>query len=214
MCFSKSYFKTYFANFLADFDEESYQTHKERKEKLFHDVRGKVLEIGPGTGVNYEFLNSLSVEWFGIEPNEAMHPFLNRKARNNGFKPVYLSGTSEVIGAEDARFDFVISTEVLCSVENVDQTLSEILRVLKPGGQFLFLEHVVDQRNPWRKFLQKGVIYTPWIWYADGCHPARDLVGDIENAGFSETSIEEYMQEGKGVIQMINRPHIVGRATK
>ena len=214
MCLDTNYFKNYFANFQAEYDETSYHIHKDRKFKLFNNVEGRVLEIGPGTGVNFPFLKGKNIEWTGLEPNLAMHPYLLGSALENGIRTEVLTSSAEAINAEDKYFDFVISTEVLCSVNQLEATLSEIKRVLKPNGQFLFLEHVVDKNNFVRRYVQKSVPYTPWRYFSDGCRPGRDLTTAIHEAGFNKVEITEYMQEGEGIIQMINRPHIIGRAVK
>ena len=182
------------------------------KQNCLKKVTGEVLEIGPGTGVNFPFLKNENMNWIGCEPNPAMHPYLLRAAERNGIEARILNCSTEKIDLPDSTMDFVISTEVLCSVKDLDQSLSEIRRVLKPGGQFLFLEHVVDQDNLWRRIVQKAVPYTPWKFYSDGCHPARDIGGAIRNAGFSQVQFTPYMREGSGIIISINRPHICGSA--
>lgn len=208
------YFKKSFADFLAQFDEESYQMHQEKKSKLFAEVHGKVLEIGPGTGVNFPFFKDKKIQWIGLEPNPAMHPYLFKTAKENGIEAKLLDCENEAICLPDESVDFVISSEVMCSVNNLNHSLSEIKRVLKPNGKFLFLEHVVDKHNVWRRMVQKAVPYTPWKFYSDGCHPARDIGGAIRKTGFSEVQYEGYMQNGSGIILTINRPHIYGWASK
>lgn len=208
------YFKQNFAKFLAQYDAESYEAHKPKKQELFAEIEGLVLEIGPGTGVNFRFLAGQPIHWTGIEPNSAMHPFLFEAATQNGIEARLLDCTSEEICLPDDAVDFVISTEVMCSVTDLKKSLLEIHRVLKPGGKFLFLEHVVDKHNLLRRTVQKTVPYTPWKCYSDGCHPARDIAGAIQQVGFEQVAYTEYMQEGKGIIQTINRPHIVGWASK
>lgn len=208
------YFKKNFANFLAQFDEESYEMHKAKKTGLFAEIEGKVLEIGPGTGVNFPFLKDKNISWTGLEPNLAMHPYLIQAAKENGIEANLFDSTTEPIGLPDEQFDYVISTEVLCSVKDLNKSLAEIKRVLKPNGKFLFLEHVVDKHNPWRRAVQKTVPYTPWKLYSDGCYPGRDIGKAIQNAGFAKVKYIDYMQEGSGIILTINRPHIFGWAIK
>ena len=209
-----NYFKRSFANFQASYDEESYNTHRVKKEELFKNVNGEVLEIGPGTGVNFPFLKGKPLTWKGIEPNPAMHPYLLEASLRNNISATLLEGTTEEIQLPDNSIDFVISTEVLCSVKDLNQSLSEIKRVLKPAGRFLFLEHVVDHHNACRRSIQKSVPYTPWKYFSDGCHPGRDIGKAIKQTGFTDVSYQSYMQEGEGIIISINRPHIYGWAIK
>lgn len=202
-----------FANFTAKTDELSEQLYADKKKLLLGDLRGRVLEIGPGTGVNLRFLDK-SVEWIGIEPNEAMHPYLRAKADDLGIKVRLETGMSEHIQVSDASIDAVISTLVLCSVSDLPKTLEEVIRVLKPGGSFAFLEHVADK--PWtaRLMIQKILPFTPWRYFSDGCNPGRRISDAIKRAGFAEVEVHEYMQDGPGIIVAINRPHIFGTATK
>jgi len=208
------YFKKNFADFLAKYDNESYDVHKEKKEQLFADIHGTVLEVGPGTGVNFPFLKDKSIHWTGVEPNPAMHPYLNNAAKKYGITAHLLDCITESISLPDNAVDYVISTEVLCSVNDLDKSLTEIKRVLKPNGKFLFLEHVVDKQNIWRRTVQKFVPFTPWKYFSDGCRPARDIGTKIKQTGFSDVQYVDYMREGRGIIITINRPHIYGWARK
>ncbi|MGI9553243.1 MAG: class I SAM-dependent methyltransferase [Aurantibacter sp.] len=207
-------FKKNFAGFQAKYDEESYQVHKTRKSELFSEVEGTVLEIGPGTGVNFLFLENHPVKWIGIEPNPAMHPYLLEAAAKQSIPVSLLECYTENICLPDSQVDYVISTEVLCSVTDLHKSLLEIKRVLKPDGKFLFLEHVVDKKNLVRRAVQKTVPYTPWKCFSDGCNPGRDIGAAIENVGFSDVRYTNYLREVNNIITMINRPHIYGWAIK
>lgn len=201
------------ARFVAGRDEENYRLTKDRKEALFADVTGDVLEIGPGTGSNLSFFDK-SVRWTGVEPSKPMQSLLLKTAIDLRFQITIITGMSEDLGAEDNHFDFVISTGVLCSVKGVDKVLSEIHRVLKPGGKFLFIEHVIDTENRFRSMFQKAAPFTLWRYVSDGCDPGRDTAAAIRRAGFSDISMDEYEQEGAGAISALTRPHISGCAVK
>ena len=210
----ENYYKKKFADFLSTYDEESYEVHFKKKNELFQGVEGRVLELGPGTGVNFPFLKGKAIEWLGVEPNPEMHPYLFQNAKKNEMEIILLDCPDESICLPDNNVDYIISSEVLCSVKNLEETLKEIRRVLKPGGKFLFLEHVVDKKNLFRKMIQKLVPLTPWKLYSDGCNPGRDIGGAIVRSGFSEVQYTDYMREGSGIIITINRPHIYGWAIK
>lgn len=203
-----------FANLMKKDDESSDVNYSQIKKELFKDIFGKVLEIGPGTGVNFKFIPK-NCDWMGLEPNRAMYPYLKKAAQLAGFDSITLFGETESIESiEAASLDYVVSTLVLCSVPSVTQVLKDIFRVLKPGGKFIFLEHVVDNKNCVRKAIQKTVVYTPWRYFSDGCNPGRDILNTICQSDFTLLSCTEYHQKGEGMILAINRPHIYGVAQK
>jgi len=198
---------------MAKDDQRSFRQYGSKKKELFKGVKGRILEIGPGTGVNLRFFDK-DVNWIGIEPNQAMHPYLKSEAERLGINAEIKTGMSEHVHIENESVDHVVSTIVLCSVKNVENTLNEIKRVLKPGGTFLFLEHQADKPWTWRRMIQNIVPYTRWRYFSDGCTPSRSLGRAIESVGFEKVSYQEFMQEGSGIILAINRPHICGWAKK
>ena len=203
----------FFAKFMRAADQESHDMYGERKRSLFAGLSGRVLEIGPGTGVNFHYLPA-GIEWIGIEPNPAMHPFLREEASMLGFDVSLRDGTSAGLDLEDESVDAVISTLVLCSVSDLGRLLREIRRVLRPAGRFVFLEHVADRPGTIRRAVQGAVIYTPWTYFSDGCRPNREIGVAIENAGFSSVQIERWMQYGRGPVAAVTKPHIAGVAVR
>lgn len=202
-----------FARLMAGSDDSSFEMYRERKEQLISPLRGRVVEIGPGTGVNLQFFDA-DVSWVGLEPNPAMHGHIHDKARVLGLEVEIVTEPLGVDNVTDASVDAVVSTLVLCSVPSLPALLAEVLRVLKPGGTFVFLEHVVDR--PWtlRRCVQKMLPFTPWRYFSDGCDPGRDIAGAIRAAGFARVDCESYKQYGEGIINLVNRPHIAGTAVK
>ena len=102
----------------------------------------------------------------------------------------------------------LLTTQVLCSVLSVERALSEILRVLKPGGKFLFIEHVAASQ-PQLRFWQH-VLNPLQQASADGCHLDRDTLKSIKSSGFAHTDAACFTVDGLGLIG----PHIAGIATK
>ena len=113
----------------------------QRKKALFVELGGDVLAIGPGVGANLEYYPP-GARWRGIEPNRHAHPYLAREAARLGLSAEVREGVAERLEADDESLDAVVSTLVLCSVEDLGESLREIRRVLKPGGKFVFIEHV------------------------------------------------------------------------
>ncbi|HEV8613042.1 MAG TPA: class I SAM-dependent methyltransferase [Gemmatimonadales bacterium] len=162
----------------------------ERKRTLLGDIPGDVLEIGPGAGPNLRYYPA-GVRWIGIEPNPYMHPYLREAAERRGLGIEIRSATAEQIPAEDSSVDTVVSTLVLCSVRDPAATLREIVRVLRPGGRFVFLEHVAAP--PGTKLRRMQNLLCPlWKVIADGCHPNRETGRTIEQAGFDRVHYEPF----------------------
>ena len=202
-----------FARLMKSCDGTSDEMYRERKQALLSDVRGRVVELGPGTGVNLQFFDP-SVEWIGVEPNMAMHEHLREKASAQGRMIDLRLLCADRIDLEDECADCVVSTLVLCSVPNVEHALGEVRRILRPGGRFVFIEHVIDARSRLRRTIQRSVPYTPWRFFSDGCRPARDLGKAIDRAGFETVERTAYHQPGPGLIMAVCRPHIAGWARK
>jgi len=203
----------FFARFLAAQDAENHARYGPRKEALFQGLTGNLLEIGPGTGVNFQYLGA-GVQWAGIEPNPAMHPHLRREVAQAGREVTLYPALSGDGGVASESQDVVLSTLVLCSVADLDAMLGGIKRVLKPGGRFVFLEHVADRPGTLRRTVQKTVPFTPWRYFSDGCNPGRDIAGAIRAAGFGRVDCQAYMLDAPGIIAAITRPHIFGTAQK
>lgn len=180
-----------------------------RKRELFTGIAGSVLEIGPGTGVNLAYLPR-DIRWTGVEPNPYMRAELARKARERGIEPEFAQIEGSRLSVPDASVDVVLSTLVLCSVLEPAATLREIQRVLRPGGRFVFVEHVAAPRGTWLRRAQR--IARPfWGFMADGCRPDREIDHDIERAGFAALDMERFNVQ-HDVFSSIVAPHIAGVA--
>jgi len=179
-----------------------------RKQALFAGIKGDVLEIGPGTGVNLVYL-PVGIRWIGIEPNKFMHGYLKELGLKLGLSIQIRLGTAEQLPVADNSIDNVISTQVLCSVADPARVLSEIRRVLKPGGRFLFVEHVAAAPGTGLRRWQRLARPISAL-IGDGCHPDRETWTDIEQAGFALIQLEHF-EIGSAVLR---KPHIAGVAMK
>lgn len=203
-----AWYKRLFAWLMAHGNAEYEKEIAERKRVLFADIQGDVLEIGPGAGPNLSYYPP-DVHWIGVEPNPFMYPYLKSEAERLGLKIDIRSGTAERLGVENNSMDAVVSTLVLCSVENLVTTLQEVLRVLKPGGRFYFLEHVAAQETRLQR-IQHG-IRPLWKILADGCHPDRETWVAVENAGFVSVKYQHFWATS---LPAIVSSQIIGVATK
>jgi ubiquinone/menaquinone biosynthesis C-methylase UbiE len=204
---STGWYKRVFAWLMAQGSPGYERAVSDRKQALFANIHGDVLEIGPGTGPNLLYYPS-DIHWIGIEPNPYMHSYLKKEAERLGLNINIRSGTAERIDTEDNSMDAVVSTLVLCSVPDLPATLQEILRVLKPGGRFLFIEHVAAPRGTWLRKVQSG-IKPLWKVLGDGCNPDRETWVALENAGFESVNYQPF----EAPVPLVS-PHIVGVATK
>jgi len=201
------WYKRLFAWLMANGTVEYEEKISDRKRSLFTNLHGKILEIGPGTGPNLSYYPS-DIQWIGIEPNPFMHSYLQKEADKLGLNIDIRTGTAEKLDAQDNSIDTVISTLVLCSVPNLPATLQEILRVLKPGGRFLFIEHVAAPKGTFLRSVQ-NTVKPIWQVIGDGCNPNRETGIALENAGFASVDYQKF----DAPVPLVT-PHIIGVATK
>lgn len=161
-----------------------------RKREVFADLPAEVLELGSGVGANFRYL-SPGARVIAVEPNTAMHPGLRRRAQRHGIDLDLRGIVGESLDAEDETADAVISSLVLCTVESPERVVSEVLRVLRPGGRYSFVEHIAAPEGTVLRKAQAAV-RRPWAWFFEGCSCERDLRSTIESAGFARTEIESY----------------------
>ncbi len=182
-----------------------------RKQSLFADLPPTVVEIGPGTGANLRYLPQ-GCKWIGIEPNPYMHLELQEKAASRGVDAELRVTTVERIDVDDASVDAVLCTLVLCSARDPQLLLTEVYRVLKPGGKFYFIEHVAAPQGTWLRRCQR-VMRPIWIGIADGCQPDRETRTAIQNAGFRSVECEEFRVPFPPALPFV-APHVAGVAVK
>jgi ubiquinone/menaquinone biosynthesis C-methylase UbiE len=180
---------------------------RDLRRRLLADAEGRVLEIGGGTGANL-LLYPPSVESLTVtEPEEPMLRRLERKVREQAPRTTVLRAGAEELPFADNSFDTVVSTLVLCGVEDQARSVREVRRVLRPGGQFMFIEHVrsdepkisrmQDRMNGVNRFVAR-------------CDCNRATLDTIEAEGFEVTKLERTeLPKAPPFV----RPLIVGVAT-
>ncbi|KAH7515970.1 hypothetical protein FEM48_Zijuj10G0084700 [Ziziphus jujuba var. spinosa] len=186
------------------------------KSELFANLKGKagkVLEIGIGTGPNLRYYaGNNGVEVIGIDPNRKMEKYAKAAAMDAGlpfpnFK--FIQAVGEAIPLDDASVDAIVGTLVLCSVKDVNLTLKEAKRVLRPGGLYLFVEHVAAKDGTSLRFIQ-SVLDPLQQTVADGCHLTRETGKNIFEAGFSYVQLNMAFLSNASLIS----PHVYGIASK
>jgi ubiquinone/menaquinone biosynthesis C-methylase UbiE len=179
-----------------------------RRGELLAHARGRTLEIGAGTGANIPHYPGDVEELILAEPFEPMRRRMERKLRENGASASTLDASAESIPLDEESVDTVVSTLVLCTVDFQDLALSEVNRVLRPGGQLLFIEHVRSHSPRVARWQDR--LETPWRHFAAGCRCNRDTIASIAAAGFSSEHRDEHW---KGVPPLV-APLVIGRAVK
>ena len=160
---------------------------------LLKEAKGKVLEIGAGTGVNLKFYNFKYIDSMVLSDLEFDKRLLKRAEKNKCKDKVQMEILTTLdLPFKDNTFDYVVHTLVFCSVSDVDQGLREIKRVLKPGGTLLFIEHILPERNPLKKMFDK--ITPAWKKIAMGCHLNRDFILSLNSNDFDVISSKKFMR--------------------
>jgi ubiquinone/menaquinone biosynthesis C-methylase UbiE len=177
-----------------------------RRRRLLAGARGAVLEIGGGTGANlahYRDVDRVTI----AEPDPFMRNKIDPKLEDARVPVEVSAAGAEALPFPDGSFDTVVSTLVLCTVPDQEAALDEVRRVLRPGGRLLFIEHVraAGSAARWQDRLE-----PLWRRLLGGCHPNRDTVAAIEEAGFEIETFESFYPPDplSGLM-----PHVQGSAT-
>jgi ubiquinone/menaquinone biosynthesis C-methylase UbiE len=158
------------------------------REHLLSGARGRVLEIGAGTGANLPFYREGVESVTLAEPEAPMARKLERRIREQSRTAEIVQAPAERLPFADAEFDTAVSTLVLCTVTDQAQALRELRRVLKPGGRLLFLEHVRSDEPRLAAWQDRLNGLNRVVAY--GCNCNRATVDAIRSAGFRITSLK------------------------
>lgn len=195
--------------FLAQMDDFMEQAFGDRKRRLFAGHPPSLVELGPGTGANFRYY-APGTRVLAVEPNPAMHARLREAAARHGVVLEIHGVRGEGIDLPDACTDLVVSTLVLCSVDDPVRVVAEARRLLRPGGRLVFLEHVAAPRGTALRALQ-ALLRPPWRWVFEGCTTDRETWQVLESAGFARVELEHYRLRSAFVHLS---PQIAGVATR
>jgi ubiquinone/menaquinone biosynthesis C-methylase UbiE len=147
-------------------------------------ARGDVFELGCGGGINHAFYDPAAItSYAGIDPHKGLLDGARAAARAKGWAADLRAARGEAIPFADASFDCVVCTFTLCSVDDPAQVMRELSRILRPGGQTLFLEHGRAPDAGVRGWQER--IEPVWKQLAGGCHLSRPIASALSGAGFA-----------------------------
>lgn len=181
------------------------------RDELLDGLAGRVVEVGCGNGMNFRHYPADVAAVAAIEPE----PYLRDRAVEQGAEvgvPIeVVDGVAEELPYMDAAFDAGVASLVLCSISNPDAALAELHRVIRPGGELRFFEHVRAETAGLAR-TQRVLDATIWPYLAGGCHTHRDSVAAIERAGFELLDVRRFREPDTALVPV--SPHAIGRARR
>ena len=184
----------------------------QHRRALLQDLTGRVLEMGAGNGLNFAHYPPTVTEVVAIEPEPTPRAIAQRAAAGAPVPVTVRAGTADALPLADGEMDAAIASLVLCSVPDQARALAELHRVLRPGGELRFYEHVIARCQPKRSILQLADRSGLWPAIGGGCHPARDTGAAIEAAGFTIEHCERFGFRARALEPSV--PHILGIARR
>lgn len=181
------------------------------RQELLEGLHGRVLEVGAGAGANFPHYPPEVEELIAVEPEPRLRAQAQRAAAGAACPVDVRPGAAEDLPLPGDRFDTVVVSLVLCSVRDPARALSEIRRVLRPGGQLRFYEHVRSERPGFARF--QRVLDVVWPRMAAGCHLTRDTDAAIARSGLriDQSRHFDFLINGR---MTPSSPCVIGRATK
>jgi ubiquinone/menaquinone biosynthesis C-methylase UbiE len=160
----------------------------EMRRQLLSGAGGRVLELGAGTGVNLDLYPDAVEDLVLVEPDPHMAKRLRARLAESARAATVVEAPAERLPFEDAGFDTVVATLVLCTVPDPAAALAEASRLLRPGGRLLFVEHVRAEDQALARWQDR--LEQPWRFLGDGCHCNRDTVATIAASPFELREVE------------------------
>jgi ubiquinone/menaquinone biosynthesis C-methylase UbiE len=187
-------------------DQQGFADYRKR---LLDGLSGRVIEVGAGAGANFPYYPAEVETVLAIEPE----PYLRDLALQAATPQVeVVDGVAERLPEGNEQFDAAVVSLALCSVKDLDQSLAEMHRVLRPGGRLRLLEHV-RASSPSMVRVQRVLDATVWPLFVGGCHTGRDTVSAAERAGFRMDHVERFVFPVTQ-LPLPAGPHVLVHATR
>ena len=200
-----------FARIYMRMSRKRHETEDKHRTRLLEGLSGQVIEVGAGNGLNFPLYPDTVEKVLAVEPEPLLRKAAIEEAEKAPMEIVVVDGVASALPADDGSQDAVVASLVLCSVPDQAEALAEMRRVLKPGGELRFYEHVIA-KGPLPARLQRIADATFWPRVAGGCHMARDTGPAIEAAGFTVERSERFPFTPGAPVPSI--PHILGVARR
>jgi ubiquinone/menaquinone biosynthesis C-methylase UbiE len=183
----------------------------EHRRKLLAGLAGRVVEVGAGSGANFAHYPPTVTDVVAVEPERYLREAAQRATARAPASIAVMDGSADRLPGRDGTFDAGVAALVLCTVPDQQRALAELFRVIRPGGELRFYEHVIGH-NKWEARLQRFADATFWPHVAGGCHMARDTTSGIEQAGFMIETCERFPFSPAAFLPP--DPHILGIARR
>jgi SAM-dependent methyltransferase len=193
----------------ASMEDRGLGSHRAR---LLADVEGRILEVGCGDGANFPYYPKAVTALIAVEPEAQLRDLALERAEALGMHAAVIDGQAEQLPVESDSFDAVVSTLVLCSVEDQDRALAEMHRILKPGGRLWCLEHVASG-NRLIHLGERAFDAVFWSHAFGGCHTGRETGAAIGRAGFDIEGLAPSRFPDLPFPLSVS-PHLIGTAQK
>jgi ubiquinone/menaquinone biosynthesis C-methylase UbiE len=200
-----------FARIYMRMSRKRHETEDEHRRRLLEGLSGRVIEVGAGNGLNFALYPAAVEAVLAVEPEPLLRKAAIEEAREAPVTVEVVDGVASALPAEDGSQDAAVASLVLCSVPDQVKALAEMRRVVKPGGELRFYEHVVAHK-PLPARLQRIADATFWPRVAGDCHMARETQASIETAGFEVERIDRFGFTPGAPVPPI--PHILGIARR
>ncbi len=179
------------------------------RDELLAGLAGRIVEVGAGNGINFAHYPDTVEEVIALEPEAYMRNKAQAAARNAPVPVHVRAGVAAALPLEDGSVDGAVASLVLCTVPDLPAALAELRRVLNPGGELRFMEHVRAEQP--RKARLQQLLDRSGIWprLGGGCHCGRDTLTAIQSSGFQLNKVRHY---ALGPSWIVTNPHALGSA--